>query len=135
MKNKIIIAIIVIVALGACGLGLYHITDNSNVVQPQVQPTEDVTATSGIQVLSDGKLVSYEGIAGETALITLKKLAEVEATSSSLGEFVTSIDGLAADSSKNEFWAFYVNGQSASVGAGSYNSIVGDKIEWKLESF
>jgi hypothetical protein len=133
MPKKILIAIITMVVLGACGLGLYGITNNANIVQLPAQ-AEDVAVTSGIQISPDGKLVSYQGIAGETALATLKKLTATKTTIDSFGEFVTSINGLAADSSK-EFWAFYVNAQQAPVGAGSYASAQNDKIEWKLESF
>jgi hypothetical protein len=131
MSKKILIAIIVVIVLGVCGFGLYGITNNANVVQSPAQ-AEDVAATSGIQISPDGKLVAYDGVAGETALATLKKLTTAEATTKG---FVTSIDGLVADDSKNEFWAFYVNGQQAAVGAGDYSSVAGDKIEWKLESF
>ncbi len=131
MQKKILIAIITTVVLGACGWGLYGITNNANVVQSPAQ-AEDATLTSGIQISPDGKLVAYDGVAGETALATLKKLTSAEATPEG---FVTSINGLVADDSKSEFWAFYVNGQQAAVGAGDYNSIAGDKIEWKLESF
>lgn len=49
---------------------------------------------------------------------------------SSMGMFVQSIDGLAADS--KHFWEFFVNGKSSSVGVSSYVLKNGDKIEWKL---
>jgi hypothetical protein len=133
--KKILVAVITVVVLGACGLGLYHITNNSNVVQPQAQATKDETVASGIQVSADGKLVSYEGIAGETALDTLKRLTTVETKTYDFGEQVIAINGLAQNGSTGMYWSFYVNGQMASVGAGSYNSVTGDKIEWKLESF
>jgi hypothetical protein len=133
MQKKILIAIITMVVLGACGFGLYGITNNASVVQSPAQ-AEDTAITSGIQISPDGKLVAYDGVAGETALATLKKLADVKTDSYSFGELVTSINGLTA-SNPNESWLFYVNGQSAAVGAGDYNSVAGDKIEWKLESF
>ena len=49
--------------------------------------------------------------------------------------FVTSINDRLADDSKHEFWAFYVNGKQAEVGAGSYIVKQGDTIEWKIETY
>ena len=47
-----------------------------------------------------------------------------------MGIFVTSIDGVTADS--KHFWEFYVNNKSSNVGVSSYTLQDGDKIEWKL---
>lgn len=49
--------------------------------------------------------------------------------------FVTSIDGRIASGDKREFWAFYVNGKQAAVGAGSYFMKNNDTIEWKIETY
>lgn len=77
--------------------------------------------------------ITYEGVEGQTALALLIGSHEVESTMYEFGEFVTSIDGQAADGATN-FWAFYVNGQQASVGAGDYITQPGDVIEWRLET-
>lgn len=131
MKKKIIIAILIIAILSAGVIGL-RINNSSTAIElSQTSQGEDI---GGIQISQDGKAVVYNGIVGETALETLKKLTDVETTTSDFGEFVTAINGVIADSTK-EFWAFYVNGQMGSVGAGEYKAVSGDKIEWKLESF
>ena len=40
-----------------------------------------------------------------------------------------------AEESKKEYWAFYINGKMANVGAADYQTKEGDKIEWKIEKY
>lgn len=76
---------------------------------------------------------SYQVKENTTALALLKTSHQVETKDyGSLGEMVVSIDGVAAR--VDQFWAFYVNGKLANVGAGSYILKNNDKIEWKLNS-
>lgn len=132
-KNKIIIITAAIAVLLAAGFyGLYLTADSSNSAN-KTSATKSTANGSSLQISPNGKVVSYNGVNGETALTTLKRLTQIETTQSSYGEYVTSIGGLAANSSK-EYWAFYVNKKLAAVGAGSYKAIGGDKIEWKLEN-
>ena len=49
--------------------------------------------------------------------------------------FITAINGRMADPNKREFWAFYVNGVQAQVGAGTYVVKNNDTIEWKIETY
>jgi hypothetical protein len=79
---------------------------------------------------------SYEGQDGRTALELLLE-SDPSAAVSGEGEmaYVTSIGGRAADDSKNEFWALYVDGEMATVGAGSLVTTTGQEITWKLETF
>jgi len=75
----------------------------------------------------------YEFSEGQTALGLLKAKHKVDTKDyGSLGEMVTGIDGVSARI--DQFWAFYVNGKLADMGAGSYKLKAGDKIEWKLNS-
>ena len=100
---------------------------------PTTQSSE--APAGGLTVNADGTEVSYEGVAGETALELLQQLDPTAMTSGEgAGAFVTAIGGHEADASK-EFWAFYVNGEAAQVGAGSYEMQDGDEITWKLETF
>jgi len=100
-------------------LGLFLIIPN-----PVVGPTADTSQTGTI---------SYQGVEGKDALELLKDSHEVETQKFDFGELVTSIDGQASDPSAN-FWAFYLNGELATVGAGDYQTKSGDRIEWKLDS-
>ena len=62
---------------------------------------------------------SYGGIEGQTALNLLTAKANVQVKGSGANAFVTAINGRIADDTKKEFWAFYINGKQADVGAGS----------------
>ncbi len=72
---------------------------------------------------------------GTTALDLLKSTIEVSAKGDGENAFVTAINGREAKQSAKEFWAFYVNGKQAEVGAGSYVLKNGDVIEWKIETY
>jgi hypothetical protein len=117
-QNKTIaFAVVVIIA---AGLFIWKATDNNNGQKNQatVQKTQSQ--------------VSYEGVQGQTALALLKAKHDVQTkTYKGLGEQVISIDGVKPD--KHHFWAFYVNGKFASVGAGVYKTKNTDTIAWKLE--
>ena len=85
------------------------------------------------QTLQPTQTVTYEGESGKIALQILKEKYTVQTKEfSGVGEFVQSIGGIQPDS--KHFWAFYVNGQSSNVGAGSYATKNGDTIEWKMEA-
>jgi hypothetical protein len=124
--------VLVLLVLGGGGLAWYF-SQHHNTINQTVQSATPRTIASNLNISTDGKTVSYEGVAGETALTTLRNLTSVQTQASSYGEFVTSINSLTANSS-TQFWAFYVNGQAAAVGAGTYTAVQGDKIEWKLEN-
>ncbi len=85
---------------------------------------------------ADDVELTYEGAAGKTAL-ELLVAADPTAVVQGEGEnaFVTGIDGREAQDSAKEFWALYVNGEMAQVGAGSLVTETGDEITWKLETY
>ncbi|MCL4363786.1 DUF4430 domain-containing protein [Patescibacteria group bacterium] len=72
---------------------------------------------------------------GQTAFDLLNNRDKVVFTGKGSSAYVTSINGKEASASKREYWAFYVNGKLADVGAGSYQLKAGDKIEWKIEKY
>ncbi|MFF2267215.1 DUF4430 domain-containing protein [Cellulosimicrobium cellulans] len=83
----------------------------------------------------DAPELSYEGRTGTTALdLLLEADPSAQVTGEGENAFVTAIDGVAADPD-SEFWALYVNGEMATVGAGSLETEDGDEITWKLETF
>lgn len=75
--------------------------------------------------------ISYNGQTGIDALQLLKNHAVVVTKHYSFGDMVTSINGTVGKGPK--YWTFYVNGQEASVGAGSYVTKSTDTIMWKLQ--
>jgi hypothetical protein len=125
---------ILIGAMVAVLLGL-AVFANQSQSEPVSDPVSaEPSSEQQAEISADGGQVAYKGVGGETALQTLRDLVEVEVESSEFGDYVTSIDGLGADSD-SEYWAFYVNGEPAAVGAGSYQAVEGDEIEWRLEAF
>lgn len=75
---------------------------------------------------------TYEGIDETDALSALKDRADISLDTSGM---VSMINGRKADPAKKEFWAFYVNGEMASVGPADYKTKTGDTIEWKIETY
>ena len=122
-------------AVLAAGLFAGCSSNDATADRPAGGPTATATA-AGLTVSTDGTQVSYQGVQGKTALDLLLQL-DPSATADGQGAnaFVTAIGGRKADQAKKEFWAFYVNGEQAQVGAGSYTMKDGDQITWKLETF
>ncbi|WP_029253569.1 DUF4430 domain-containing protein [Paraoerskovia marina] len=104
------------------------------------ESSEESTSSVEVEMTTDdtGDVVeaTYDGQEGETALDLLTE-GDPEAVVSGEGEngFVTGIGGREADDTANEFWAFYVNGEQAQVGAGVYTTTDEDVVTWKLETF
>lgn len=101
-------------------------------------PADDTTDEAPDDESGDGEdapELSYEGREGATALdLLLEADPSAQVTDEGENAFVTAIDGVAADPD-SEFWALYVNGEMATVGAGSLETTDGDEITWKLETF
>jgi len=72
---------------------------------------------------------------GTTALDLLKQTTKIETKGEGVNAYVVTINGRPASNVAKEFWAFYVNGKPATVGAGSYVLKFNDKILWKIEKF
>ena len=72
---------------------------------------------------------------GATALQLLSTNHLVVTKGEKENAFVTKIDQKEALANNKEFWAFYVNGKQAAVGAGSYVAQNNDTIEWKIETY
>lgn len=72
---------------------------------------------------------------GSTALQTLSLSHKVAMKGENENAYITAIDGRGASDSGREFWAFYVNGKQAEVGAGSYKVKNNDTIEWRIETY
>jgi hypothetical protein len=75
--------------------------------------------------------IAYNGVNGKDALTLLKQHATVQTKRYSFGDEVIAIDSSTGNGPK--YWTFYVNGKESNVGAGSYVSKNGDKLEWKLQ--
>jgi hypothetical protein len=76
----------------------------------------------------------YPGQDGKNALELLKvKFPDTTTKTSSQGEYVTGINGVAAGA--KQYWKFLVNEKEAPVGPGTYVTKSADVITWELSSF
>lgn len=119
MKKRLLILIIGTVLL----LGLVFIT------------TVPAQTRLESQIAINNQQVTYSGKDGMTAMTLLEQNAEVEFSGTGEMSFVNGINSVVADATKNQYWAFSVNGEDANVGAGSYITKDTDIITWKLSSF
>jgi len=98
--------------------------------------SKSITVSQRITVQSENeKYDTLQIQEGKTALDLLMQSHKTVTKGEGKNAFVTAIDGKIADDSKKEFWAFYLNGKQAEVGAGSYILKPNDKIEWKIETY
>lgn len=99
---------------------------------PQNQPPQDAQVTASPTAIGR-KVISYDGIEGKTALELLKSSHETVTKTSSYGEYVESIDGIAGGV-EGRYWIVYVDGAMSSIGAAELQTKDGQKIEWKFET-
>ena len=113
MKKRIVILIIsALLIIGAIVAAVYLI-QSDRVSKDAEQSEQEILGTN------DSKQVTYQGREGLTALKLLEQVAKIETSGTGEMAFVTSINGVVANSNK-EFWSFNINGEPASVGAGNY---------------
>lgn len=98
-----------------------NLNTNGRVGNTNVTANQNVNATSS---------VTYRGQDGKNALELLQADHQVDVSTQG---FVNAIDS--QKPGDRQFWAFYVNGQQAQVGAKEYQSKNNDSIEWKLEAY
>jgi LPXTG-motif cell wall-anchored protein len=84
-------------------------------------------------VITDTKLSFIEEPTAYELLRVVMGPEKIDAADTSFGKMINGIDGLAAEGTY--YWAFYVNGESATVGADSYILQPGDEISFQYESW
>lgn len=138
MKKLIAGLLVTIVVLGS---GYFVATNFPSQNETKVDSTQqDVKTLKVSVVLNFGEeektnTYSLNLESGKTALEATKKVADVVTSGEGELAFVTSIRDREADSDKNEFWEFVINGEPAQIGAGSYVVKNGDKLEWRISTF
>jgi hypothetical protein len=104
-------------------------------VDLQVTPTQQVSQNVKLLIdYGDGSSSNYEAeLASQTAFDLLKAASdsqnlELDYQQYDFGVFVKSINGL--ESGPDKAWIYFVNGESATVGADQYQLKPGDLVEW-----
>lgn len=144
MKTKIIIGLAIFIVSGYIAWSYIpsipvvpYTQTNQNNVQDLKSPP--VYAVFDLKVeFSSTNIITFENIElnkPHTALEISQNFLKIKSTAKGVNAFVTEINGRKADDSKKEFWAFYINGKQAEVGAGSYVIKNSDTIEWKIKTY
>lgn len=132
-KNQIaLILAFLIIIMGFAFLYYRQFSQIKSTTTIQQDPLIHVTQTIEI---TNPTTSSATVKAGTTALDLLKQNTKIETKGEGVNAYVVAINGRTASNTDKEYWAFYINGKSAVVGAGSYKLKSGDKILWKIEKF
>ena len=140
MKKRLLIAIGMTAVLAVTGTVVNN-TSHKSITQKQAVPENNQSArpiTVTQFIVSDPQHPLEQTIeieSNRTALDLLNRTNKIETNGTGKNAFITKINNREADKNKREFWAFYVNGKQAQVGAGSYILHQSDKIEWKIETY
>jgi hypothetical protein len=127
--KKLLIIALALVAVAAGGLAwTLSQPDKANTNKTNQSPAASPAKTTEQSI----EPVAYDGQEGKNALELLQQHATVVTKDSSYGPYVDSINGVRGGAN-GKYWAFYVNGQMAAVGAADYATKPGDSIEWKFE--
>lgn len=123
MKKYVVLACVgLAVILSGGALAVHGIHRKVQPITPQAAPIQAPATT----------YLAYQGQEGKTALELLETHASPQIKHDpKYGPMITGINGTMQGNGK--YWTFYVNGKMANVGAGSYQTKTGDKIEWKLQ--
>lgn len=104
------------------------IVKNHQSVTPSTTQLADIPVTEA----PVSETFRYQGKSDVDALTLLKEKAAVEQDRAGM---VVSINGRKAETTKREFWSFYVNGEMAQVGSADYVTKDSDQLEWRIETY
>lgn len=107
-------------------------------LQPKISATNQQTSLMSVMQTIELKnpITLNTQVKSETTTLDLLKITtKIETKGEGVNAYVVTINGRTASSVDKEYWAFYVNGKPATVGAGSYKLMPNDKILWKIEKF
>lgn len=134
MKKKNLSLVMFTLLLGA-GLVVAGRTNLSQEVDNNEFEAEQVGEVSLALDYGDGEISTYSGIAsGVTVLAALEQVAVekgivLETKDYDFGVFVEAIGG--QESTEEMAWIYFINGESADVGADAKMTEAGDYIEWR----
>jgi LPXTG-motif cell wall-anchored protein len=100
-------------------------------VAPENSVSIKVVGDKGI--LKEVENISYINKPTAFQLLQAVLMDQLEFSESEYGKMITSINGVKMEGTN--YWAFYVNGQMASVGADSYSLKSNDQISFQYESW
>ncbi|MCA9766717.1 MAG: DUF4430 domain-containing protein [Carnobacterium sp.] len=133
-KLKSLVLLSLTLILTACATPATNEAANSQVMTEQassISIPEAVEATivfevDEIEQTNMEKSLKVEE--GTTLLDAMNAEYEVEETDG----FITAINGIEQDKSKNKWWLYSINGEDGAVGASDYEIKENDQIKWSL---
>ena len=136
-RNLVVIALLILIGVGYFA---YHSNLGDNKAILKTEKKEKINTIKVTQRIIESKKIKTDlGESavkpGTNALDLLASAAKIAKKGEGANSFITAINGREAKDAAREFWAFYVNGKQAEVGAGSYILKDGDVVEWKLENY
>ena len=123
--RKILLPVAFSVLLIGAGCSLFQ-TVNVNTSTNVSAANTNVAANTNTAVAA----ITYQGQDGKNALELLQAGHTVDASDKG---FVNAIDGVVPGD--HQYWALYVNGTLASVGAKDLQTKSTDSVVWKLDSY
>lgn len=105
---------------------------------PEEETEGEASTTINVVLQIDDKNYQVDVVASTTVFDLMQTLKEKQGLTwgakeyPGMGFLIEEINGV--KSTANKFWVYYINGQSAQVGASQYVLQPNDKIEWKYES-
>lgn len=98
------------------------------------EQNNELTASITISLDQETEIIEEKDVSFEEGALLLDVLKENFEIEEKDG-FVTSIEGISAKEGETKFWAFFVNGEMATVGAGEYEVKSGDSISFDFQSW
>lgn len=131
--KKLILAIILIVSISFADYTVYRTVHTGHKIQTAVQffVSETIYIPGKKPLVFKNQTITPP----ETAAGLLNKTVGAQTKGKGENTYVIAIGNVTADPSKKQYWAFYINGKLAIIGAGSYQLRPNDHIEWKIETY
>lgn len=127
MNSKALLTVGFSLALGVLALGIFLTISHKQVAAPVLETTEVIKSS-----VAEVKNFNHQCVTGKTAFDALmEKSADVKFENSSLGKFITSING--SEQGNGKYWLYKINGKEASVSADKYICGEGEQVEWELK--
>lgn len=98
------------------------------------EATDEVTFSVDIVVEGEAVADLSEEITAPEGMYLLESMKDAYDLEED-GGFISEIEGYEQDADEGIYWLYYVNGESAEVGAADYAPEEADQIEWRLEGF
>jgi hypothetical protein len=134
MKNTQKLLVFLLILLGV-GAGFYLLNKSFNAAPTTKEVVQELSSILSVNDGTSTQRFDVSKFVGKTALEATQSVTKTQMSGEGANAFITTINERKADPKKNEFWELLVNGESAQVGAGSYNIQNGDLIEWHINTF